>query len=135
MFDRQRAFVCALVYVVRNHRFHSYHSIGVKRLPDAARMYDFRGEWLKDSLSIQDDKYNKVIDREFLSNPYGVKVQWIGHRRTAEIKAKISPDESKFWGHDADYYRFEGVYYPPSDKVEIRDTSTDKYKYVYRIVW
>jgi len=135
MTDRQRAFVSSLVYVVKNKRFNSNHSIGVKRLPDGAVMYEFRGKWLKDSISIQDDKYHRAFDSDFLSNPWGVKVRWQGKLATATLKIVIPEDGSQFYGHDGDYYRFEGTYYAPSSNVEIRDQSQDRYKYAYRIIW
>ncbi len=135
MIDRQRAFVACLVYIARNQRFTSYHRLGVKRLPDGAHMYEFKGEWNKRSLSIQDDRYNKVIDDQYYDNPYGVQVTWIGKRRSERIKIRAPFDSTRFYGTDGDYYRFEGKYYTPSDKVEIRDTSRDVYKYVYRVVW
>jgi hypothetical protein len=135
MIDRQRAFVSALVYAVKNQRFTNYHSIGVKRLPDGARMYEFRGQWQKNSLSIQDDHYNKIIDSQFYDNPWGVEVTWIGKRRSERIKIKIPHESTRFYGIDGEYFRFEGAYYAPSDKVEIRDSSQDTYKYVYRILW
>lgn len=133
MIDRQRAFVCALVYVIKNKRFCNYHRIGVKRIPDGARMYEFNGTWQKDSISVQDDKYNKVIDNRFYENPYGVQVRWVS--RSQDLKIRASLKDSHFYGQDGEYYRFEGDYYSPGSKIEIRDRSTDRYKYAYRIMW
>jgi len=135
MTDRQRAFVCSLVYVARNDKFTNYHSIGVKRLPDGAVMYEFKGSWEKDSLDTRDDKYNRMMDDEYFQNPYGIKIKWFGQRRTERIKLKMPLDQTQFRGIDGDYYRFEGTYYHLSDKIEIRDYSQDRYKYVYRIIW
>jgi hypothetical protein len=98
-------------------------------------MYEFRGQWQKNSLSVQDDRYNKIIDSQFYDNPWGVEVTWIGKRRSERIKIKIPHESTRFFGTDGEYFRFEGTYYAPSDKVEIRDSSQDAYKYVYRILW
>ena len=135
MLDRQRAFTCALVYLVKNQKFTNYHSVGMKRLPDGARMYEFRGKWLKNSLSIQDDRYNKIIDSQYYENPWGVEINWIGKRCSERIKIMIPQDSTRFYGMDGDYFRFEGTYYAPSDKIEIRDSSQDALKYVYRALW
>ncbi len=135
MTDRQRAFISAVVYIVKNNRFAPHHSVGVKRLPDGAVMYEFSGEWLKDSFSVRDDKYNRIIDSEFYQNPWGVNFRWQGSLRTVYLKLIIPEKGSNFYGQDGDYFRFEGTYYAPSTTVEIRDQSQDKYKYVYRITW
>lgn len=136
MTDRQRAFVSALVYVMKNKKFHSNHSVGVKRLPDGALMYEFRGKWLKDSISLRDDKYISITDSDFYNKPWGVMIRWQGIKLgTANIKILIPDDGSQFSGHDGEFERFEGTYYSPSDSIEIRDYSQDKYKYTYRITW
>lgn len=135
MTDRQRAFICAAVYVVKNKRFTPYHSIGVKRLPSGAKMYEFSGEWQKDSFSVKDDKYNKVVDSDFYDKPWGVKLRWQGTLRTVDLKLKVPEGGSRFYGEDGDYFKFEGTYYAPSNTVEIRDQSQDKLKYVYSITW
>jgi len=135
MTDRQRAFIATVVYVVKNGKFNHHHSVGVKRLPDASLMYEFRGEWEKDSFSIRDDKYNRVIDSDFFDNPWGVKFSWQGRLRTVYLKLIIPKDGSSFYGQDGDYFKFDGTYYAPSDTVEIRDQSQDKDKYIYRIYW
>ncbi len=134
MTDRQRAFISSLVYTYKNQRFTNYHRLGVKRMPDGARMYEFKGEWLLDSLSIQDDKYNKAYDSRFYQKPYGLELTWVGKRRSETLKLRL-PDGSHFYGQDGEYFRFEGWYYKPSDKVEIRDSSQDKDKYAYRVTW
>ncbi|KUK79692.1 MAG: hypothetical protein XD95_0197 [Microgenomates bacterium 39_7] len=135
MTDRQRAFISAVVYVVKNNKFRSYHSAGVKRLPDGAVMYEFSGEWQKNSISVRDDKHNRAVDSDFFENPWGVKFRWQGSLRTVYLKLIIPKDGSSFYGQDGDYFRFDGTYYSPSNIVEIRDQSQDKYKYVYRINW
>lgn len=135
MTDRQRAFVSAMVYVAKNARFASYHSIGVKRMPDGLKMYEFRGEWRQDSISVQDDKYNRAYDRQYYSNPWGIEVNWIGQRSSDYLRIRVPLDGSRFYGLDGDYFKFEGSYYAPSTQVEIRDTSQDRYQYAYRISW
>ncbi len=135
MTDRQRAFIAALAFIVKNSKFTSNHRVGVKRIPDGAYMYEFRGEWLKDSLSILDDKYNRVYNGSFYEDPWGVKARWQGKLGVDDLMIRIPVKGSNFYGHGDDYARFEGTYYAPSYDVEIRDQSQDRYKYVYRITW
>jgi len=135
MTDRQRASLAAIVYTVRNRRFFSWHRIGVKRLPGGAHMYEFNGKIMPDSIDVNDDKYNKIMDRGYLSNPWGVKYDFIGKRGTDQIKLVLPEKSVNFYGYDGDFSRFEGTYYAPSDIVDIRDYSQDKDKYVYRIIW
>ncbi len=134
MTDRQRALISTIVYVVRNRRFFSWHRIGARRL-DGAKMYEFNGELLPDSIDLKDDRYNKIIDENYLENPWGVRLQFIGRKVTDRIKLIIPESSVDFRGEDGDYFRFEGRYYANDDKVEIRDYSQDRDKYVYRIIW
>lgn len=127
--------MCALAYVARNQRFTAYRSIGVKRLPEGAAVYEFKGEWRQQSLTVKDDQYNRIIGRTFYEKPYGVAVDWRGQNRSQKLTVKIPLDSSRFSGRDGESYPFEGSYYPPSDTVEIRDRSQNKYKYAYRILW
>lgn len=134
MTDRQRALVSTIVYVVRNRRFFSWHRIGARCL-NGAKMYEFNGELLPDSIDLKDDRYNKIIDENYLENPWGVKLQFIGRKVTDRIKLLIPEQSVDFRGEDGDFCRFEGRYYANDDKVEIRDYSQDRDKYVYRIIW
>ncbi|MBD3250774.1 MAG: hypothetical protein GF381_04390 [Candidatus Pacebacteria bacterium] len=135
MTDRQRAFLCALIYTVKNDRFFNWHRIGVKRVPDGARMYDFHGEIKPDSISIEDDRYNKAYDQRFLENPWGVELKWVGSRRTDDLKIRSSQGATTFYGVGTDYYKFEGWYYRLDTEVKLRDYSQDRREYVYRITW
>ena len=133
MTDRQRAFISALVSVVKTKRFSKYHRLGVKRLPEESVMYEFRGTWLPESISIYDDKNNSIYDDQFLTNPWGVKFAWQGSKRTERLKV-LMPEGFGFYGEDGDFFSFTGNFLSP-DKVEIRDNSQDKDKYVYRITY
>lgn len=136
MTDRQRAFVSALVYLVKNNLFAGSHGIGVKPMSSGATPYEFRGEWKKDSILVRDDKHNRAEATSFSSNQWGAKISWQGRISSADIDIKIPEGSSQFSGHyNADYSNFEGTYYAPSDTVEIRDHSQDKDKYYYRIIW
>jgi len=135
MTDRQRAFICTLVYVFKNKRFFGWHRIGVKRIPDGAKMYEFHGEIKPDTISIQDDRYNRAVDDRFFTNPWGAEVSWIGKRRTDRLKVKSSEGSTSFSGVGTEYSNFDGQYYPPEDKIKIRDYSQDRQEYVYRITW
>lgn len=133
MTDRQRAFVSALTYVVKLNNFVDYHRVGVRRLPLEVMMYEFRGAWQKNNLSIYDDKENKIHSHQFYKDPWGVQITWQGKKRTEQLKI-ILPDGLSIRGEDGDYFKFNGRYYSP-DKVEIKDYSQDTDRYVYRVVW
>ncbi|MGD9129173.1 MAG: hypothetical protein PVJ09_01670 [Candidatus Woesebacteria bacterium] len=136
MTDRQRALVSSIVYVFRNRRFFNWHRIGVKRVPDGAKMYEFNGKVMLDSVDLQDDKYHKIIDQDLrLDSPIVIKLEFLGKRGTDLLKIQLYKDSSNFYGEDGDLFKFEGQYYKNSDQIEIRDYSQDKDKYVYRIIW
>ncbi len=132
MTPQQRAFIAALVYVRKNKKHTPSHSIGVKALSHGAEMREFRGEWLEDSISVRDNENIHVVDKQFYTDPWGVMLEWIGKRHTDYIKVLIPDDRSSFSGRGGDNCRFEGTYHPPSDKVEIHDSSQDVNKYGYR---
>jgi|GEM_PF-2106844 len=136
MTNRQRAFVSALVYLVKNNLFTGSHRIGVKSMASGATPYEFSGVWKKDSILVRDDNRNRAEATSFSSNQWGAKIRWQGSISNADIDIRIPEGSSQFYGrYSADYSNFEGTYYAPSDTVEIRDHSQDKDKYYYRIDW
>lgn len=135
MTDRQRAFLAAIIYVYKNDKFFNWHRIGVKRLPDGAKMYEFNGELKKLSMNLQDERYNKMIDLDYRDDPFTLRFHFIGRRDTDLIKLIMPEKSNDFRGEDGDLFKYEGRYYSPSDQVEIRDFSQDKDKYLYRIIW
>ncbi len=134
MIDRERALIATLVYTFKNKEFFNSHRVGVKRMPDEAKMYEFNGEILPNSINLRDDKYYQANHDEFLTNPTGVKIEFTWRKGSNKIKLLL-PEGYDFRGEEEDGSRFEGRYYPHSDIVEIRDYSQDKDKYVYRIKW
>lgn len=135
MTDRQRALVSSIVYVVRNRRFFTWHRIGVRRIPDGAKMYEFHGELMPQKIDMQDERYQKIMDESYLENPWGVKIQFIGAKATDRIKIIIPENSIEFRGEDGDFFKYEGRCYLNDDKIEIRDYSQDKDKYLYQIIW
>ncbi|MBD3279689.1 MAG: hypothetical protein GF390_03190 [Candidatus Pacebacteria bacterium] len=132
---RQQAAMAAIIYTIKNNRFFNSHNLGVKLIPDGARMYNFSGQITKDSINFRDDKNNRISDSQYYQNPWGVELDYISSRRSDRLKLYLPENSSSFYGKDGDYFRFDGNYYSPSTEVSIRDTSQDRYESVYRITW
>ena len=136
MTDRQRAFVSALVYLVKNNLFTKERRIGVKPVSSGGTPYEFKGIWQKDFIEVRDDKHYHADSKSFSSNQWGAKIRWQGSISSADIYIEIPEGSSSFSGsYNKDYSTFVGTYYPPSDTVMIQDHSQDKDKYYYRIDW
>ena len=135
MTGRQRAFIASLVWVVRNQKYHPNHSIGVTVLPENLMLYEFKGEWGKDKLYLRDRIDIVIQGTPNTKEPWSVDVDWQGKRLGYAKLRIVIPNSSQFYGTGGDYEHFEGTYYPPSDKVEIRDYGSDKYLHAYRLTW
>ena len=134
MTDRQRALVATIIYTIRNKRVFAGHRVGVRRISDGVKMYEFNGDINSKFINLRDDRHNRVTHQEFYKNPWGVKIEFIG-KSTDRIKILIPKNSVSFHGEDGDYFRFEGRCYLNDDKIEIRDYSQDKDKYLYRVIW
>jgi hypothetical protein len=130
MTDRQRAFISALVYVVKHDEFNQKLRIGVTRTSHGKVDYAFNGCWLGDLISVIDDQYNRVYSYQFYKKPWAVEFTWQGSKSEERLKLTI-PEGRDFYGTDGDKIRFSGQFNSPRTiKISDRSHGSDFY---YRV--